>query len=321
MDKEKADFYRKYASRLNHLRDVNLAQKLSPEIQISTTDFLFSQIGNSGPTVLIQGDSWAEQFIQSHASYVALEMFSESHNMNFVVAGITSFSPTPMAVQYRLLKRDFNIAPKVVVGTIDQTDIGDELCRYRKQIDRDEDGEFVHPYGSDEMVPYSVGPYFKMIDILESNKPALIRLIKYKVEKLRNLPLAGCSAQQMMSGLKNGLSDQDRSYFLERVLNYISTVLGSSGDVERLVLVTHFHKGHLDGTYALSVGNLVAEAISESPYKDRIVHLNIEPDTYSKQELANIFLPDDVYSHLTPSSHRRYFVQPILKIVEQLLVK
>ena len=36
-----------------------------------------------------------------------------------------------MQVQYGILERDFNIKPNIVVAYFDQTDFGDELCRYK----------------------------------------------------------------------------------------------------------------------------------------------------------------------------------------------
>ena len=43
-----------------------------------------------------------------------------------------------MKLQFVILERDFNIKPDVVIAYIDQTDIGDELCRYKynKIIDK-----------------------------------------------------------------------------------------------------------------------------------------------------------------------------------------
>ena len=37
-----------------------------------------------------------------------------------------------MSVQIEVLERDFNILPNVLVSYIDQTDFGDEICRYSK---------------------------------------------------------------------------------------------------------------------------------------------------------------------------------------------
>ena len=37
-----------------------------------------------------------------------------------------------MSVQIDVLERDFNILPNILVSYIDQTDFGDEVCRYSK---------------------------------------------------------------------------------------------------------------------------------------------------------------------------------------------
>ena len=36
-----------------------------------------------------------------------------------------------MQLHYKILENDFNIKPNIVVAYIDQTDFGDELCRYK----------------------------------------------------------------------------------------------------------------------------------------------------------------------------------------------
>ncbi len=50
--------------------------------------------------------------------------------------GIASFSPTPMKIQLDLLNQDFDLKPDVIISFIDQTDIGDELCRYKSKLKR-----------------------------------------------------------------------------------------------------------------------------------------------------------------------------------------
>ena len=36
-----------------------------------------------------------------------------------------------MKLQYEILKSFFDINPNIVIAYIDQTDIGDEICRYK----------------------------------------------------------------------------------------------------------------------------------------------------------------------------------------------
>ena len=46
---------------------------------------------------------------------------------------ITSFAPSLMHKQYEILKQEFYIKPDLLIIYIDQTDIGDEFCRYKNK--------------------------------------------------------------------------------------------------------------------------------------------------------------------------------------------
>lgn len=184
MSRDAADFYRKYALQLNHLREPSLLLHLAPEIKSTVNDFLYTRIGDGRKTVLIQGDSWAEQFVTSLGSYVALEGYADANDITFIAAGVTSYSPSPMAVQYRILKEDFGIRPSAVIAIIDQTDVADETCRYRQQLGVNDNGKaIVRPYEPDDTQPFSVLPYLNQIDILDEDRSALIRLLKYKLHQ------------------------------------------------------------------------------------------------------------------------------------------
>ena len=57
-----------------------------------------------------------------------------------VNSGISSYSPSTMKVQYQILEKEYDIRPNYLISIIDQTDLGDELCRYKKNIIEDNDG-------------------------------------------------------------------------------------------------------------------------------------------------------------------------------------
>ena len=64
-------------------------------------------------------------------SFNLINNFTKKNNIGLINAGVGSFSPSLMQIQYGILEEDFNIKPNVVIAYIDQTDIGDELCRYK----------------------------------------------------------------------------------------------------------------------------------------------------------------------------------------------
>jgi len=315
---EQAIFYKKYAAELNHLRVFDFQQHMHPDAEKSTTDFLFSKIGDGKQTVVIQGDSWAEQMILGHPSFVALQIFSEKNNMQFIVAGTNSYAPSLMAAQYRLLKQDFSTQPDIVVGIIDQTDIGDELCRYRSQRSKNKAGEdIVLPYGGTSYVPYLLTPYFELIDILDGAESPLFKLIKYRLVKSKTRSPGGCNLE-VVSPLEGQLSAADRQYVESRIDAYINEVFRTPNQIKKLVLVTHFHRKHETGEYKVSVSELIKNSINASAFKDRIMQLDFKPEDYVREDQARIFKQGDPYSHLTDYMHRKVFTAKILNVVDAL---
>jgi len=320
MTKEEAAFYRKYAAQTNHLREPQFLMHLPPEIKGTMTDFLYTRIGNGRKTVLIQGDSWAEQFVTSLGSYVALEGYADANDVTFVAAGIASFAPSPMAVQYRILKKDFGINPGVVIAIIDQTDVADETCRYRKQLAQDSHGNaIVKPYDPDDAQPYSILPYLDQIDILDEDHSALVRLIKYKLKKLIPINPAGCSYEQVVAPMKGKLTEEEHAYFVGRLQNYIDTVFDQSDPGMRLLFVTHYHRGHLTGEYSNSVATLVRETIGQSEFSSRIALVDFAPGDYGSAGIDDVFQSGDPWSHLTAAAHRRTYTQKILAKLTTLM--
>ncbi len=315
---EEAKFYKKYASRMNHLRSFEFEKLMYPSATRQVTNLLFSQVGVGSREILIQGDSWAEQMIVDFPSFFALEIFSEQHDVRFTVGGTNSFSPSVMEAQLGVLRRDFGQAPRIIIGTIDQTDIGDELCRYRKQIAVSQEGHhIVKPYEGAILVPYDTSHYFKLLDILDSDGSALIRLLKYKLLKLRSSPIGGCN-QEILAPLTQGISEDDRDYVVSRINSYIEAVFEDS-HVENLILVTHFHEKHVSGVYNLNIASLVKDAVSNSPYRSKITHLDFTFELYSGETISKIFVPGDVYSHLNDHFHRKIYTREILKKVDAAL--
>ena len=84
--------------------------------------------------ILLQGDSWIEQLsdiVFNKTSVNLIKKFAKNNNFGIINGGTTSHSPSLMQLHNKILENDFNIKPNVVVAYIDQTDFGDELCRYK----------------------------------------------------------------------------------------------------------------------------------------------------------------------------------------------
>ena len=60
-----------------------------------------------------------------------VQQFKSQKKVGFINAGTGSYSPSLMNLQLDVLEEDFKIFPNIVITYIDQTDIGDENCRYK----------------------------------------------------------------------------------------------------------------------------------------------------------------------------------------------
>ena len=93
-----------------------------------------NEIENKKKIVLFQGDSWMEQLSNQKHNLVALDLvkkFGDKKKVGLINAGIASYSPSLMNIQLDVLQENFEISPDIVIAYIDQTDIGDENCRYK----------------------------------------------------------------------------------------------------------------------------------------------------------------------------------------------
>ena len=185
---ENLNFYKEYSKKVHHLRHEHLLRQFSDtNLLDKKKDLLFNKLNNStsDKIILFQGDSWFEQIngLQKVKDYLA----NTQKNIKIINAGISSFSPSLMNVQFTILENDFDIKPDIVVVYVDQTDIGDEFCRYRNLRVLDETGNLIKvPY---EDFPIHKGPFnlheiliFSEIELKNNSK--IIKTQKYLNYKL-----------------------------------------------------------------------------------------------------------------------------------------
>ena len=84
-----------------HSRNSNLACDHNENYK----NFLYSVIEvfeDSKKNILFQGDSWIEQINLEKQSLETVKNFSKENNLGIINGGTTSFSPTPMKLQYKI---------------------------------------------------------------------------------------------------------------------------------------------------------------------------------------------------------------------------
>ncbi|MCL0045172.1 hypothetical protein M1N16_02955 [Nitrospinaceae bacterium] len=319
------EFKIKYKDRLSHLRGPGFARyKDDPP-----SNLLFSVVRpfsrSNSQNILIQGDSWAQaaQFSQKF-----LKKVSKKNHAGIIHSGVSSYSPSPMTIQLDILRDDFAIHPSIIIGIIDQTDIGDELFRYTYQ-QQDKTGRLK------SLLPEGT-TLSKMTQFLErknnfnSSKFALVKFFNLGILHIksrylnRKVPKSKLGPE-ILSPLVNGVDIPTTEHFFLRLNRYINTVFADS-KMQYLILVTHPYRKHLvdnkvEKRFKGEVGTLVNQIVTESSYKDRIRHIDFlktEKNKFLSENLETVFKKDDPFSHLTEKMYSDYYYPYIFSKIKDL---
>ena len=341
------DFHKKYSSKIHHIRDQYALNKLFKKDSLN--DLLFTKINEVNEKekiVLIQGDSWIDQIIFSHnKKYPSLELIKENglrNKIEFINAGTSSFSPSLMNLQLDILEEDFKIFPNIVIAYIDQTDIGDEKCRYKKKK-KFKNGELI-AVGS-EFYSHTIWDYTEVYELIRISisyrskfiktfhllnfrlKHGFMRLITKAKVKLKNNfkknDIIKCRMPVIENYLINPTKDQI-DYFSNSVKKYIKK-LESKEHIKKIFLVTFPHKKHLvktkkNNTYKINVSDIVENVVMNSKnathinFSNSIEEIILNKDNYN---FENIWRDDNI--HLTTEAHADLFINTILKELNNYL--
>ena len=236
---DKLNFHRNYSNKLHHLRDSDGRW----EIKNKPENYLFSTVNaftNNSKNILLLGDSWVEQITSNKASYEIISSFVKKNNHGLINAGVTSYSPSLMQLQYEILEKDFNIKPDLVVAYIDQTDIGDELCRYKDKRVFNNNVLIAVNNENYSRATYDYTKIYNISEIALQNKQELKRtfkltnfFIKYAflrfVEKIKSIKKFGfseyeiskCRYGEIRKYLVNS-NNEEIKYFENRVKDFIN---------------------------------------------------------------------------------------------------
>ena len=336
---ESLNFHKKYSDILNHLRNSNLGW----DSEGNYKNLLYSVIKKydvSKKNVLFQGDSWIEQVNLENMPLEKIINFSSSENLGVINAGITSFSPTLMKLQYKILKEDFNIHPNIIVAYIDQTDIGDEICRYKNKRVFDKEKNLIGV--KQDKFSRSVYDYSRIYKLSEINlkyKNNFIKniyftnfFIKFKIKralvKINNIMIYGfknreeqrCYFGEIQKYLKKNLINSDKIYFQERFEDYLKILLADT-KIDRIFVVTFPHRNHLINSdneeyYKVNVSDLIDEKLKEIK-KDKIKHINFTKIINDNFDFNfEIYRDGDPASHLNEKPHSEIFIQKILAFIK-----
>ena len=337
---ENLNFHKNYSKKLHHLRTSGYWG-----FNGETESYLFTSINkfsSNTNNILFQGDSWIEQIVSKKKTYNLISNFAKKNNYGLIGAGITSHSPTLMQLQYEILEKNFNIKPNIVVAYIDQSDIGDELCRYKDKRKYDKNNTLIavrNEHYSSALFDYTA--VYNISEIMLLNNSKLKRafkltnfFIKYRflvaIKKLKFLKESGyknrnvyrCRFDQIQKYLFKS-NNNEIAYFEDRVKDYINLLMGKEY-VEKIILVTFPHYGHIFGfdisenkkrLYTINVSNIIEKVVKN---EEKVYHLNFTR-LISDGEIHFENFPfkiGDPGSHLNDEYHANLFMQKIINFLK-----
>ena len=316
-------FYESHYGDLHHLRgldDTKWKLNKNPENALYNA---IAPFNDSQDNILIQGDSWAAQF-ETKLSRKTLLNFATENQVGIINAGASSYAPSVMTIQLRKLRQKFNIHPNHIVAIIDQTDIGDELCRYaiRRQISNS--GQLIRvspePFESNET--YKLKLFFQKQTILRSDKFALQKLVESVSLKVRhNLSKEKrrCRWREISRPLLRGITKEEEQDFISAINRYVDEVFLSS-HVKSLHIVAHPHRNHFSNEpknrYVLYNGTLIRSALATSKHRAKVILLDFlkrDFGLFLLNPITEPFREGDSSSHLKDEIHGTELTPRILE--------
>ena len=319
-------YYKKYSKIINHIR-----YKDEYRFKDMNYQLLFNYFKNDSDdkVILFQGDSWMQQM--NYNKFTEDLLIKNLHKYTKIInSGTASYSPSLMHKQFDILEKEFKIYPNTVVAYIDQTDMGDELCRYKHLIKYDNSenlkniGTEKYPYYRDV---FNLHEKIVLSEIELKNESRLLKtqlyinyLIKKFIEKQKKKffftskdgsRLKKCE-WRLIENYKKEISDEDRTYLKNVFKNYFLYLIKKSY-IENIYVVTHPHKEQLvSKNESIDISNIVSETIINLP---KITHINFSEIIQKKniyKNLENIWNEDKI--HLDEKNYQIF----LKKIIDEI---
>ena len=251
-----------------------------------------------------------------------------------------------MKLQYQILEDDFGIKPSIVISYIDQTDIGDELCRYKDKLEFNKENKLIGvKRESYSRATYDYTKFYNISEILLSNNIKTLKafrltnfFIKYvplraykkfiSIKKYgwKNRDISKCRFPQIRKYLISS-NDDEIEYFSIRTREYLD-FLRNKKYIKKIILISFPHRDHifgytsLDGKknyYKVNVSNIVDKIVEKNEKK--ITHLNFTKLIKNKKIKIEekVFQKGDPGSHLNEYYHEKIFATNIINYLKKLV--
>jgi hypothetical protein len=269
---------------------------------------------NSKKLVWIFGDSWGEGIKNDEKKYGLIKNKLQKYDSPSIrVISTSSYGSLLHNLAYRDRLKTHKETPDIVILFFDQTDIGDDYCRYRPYVFRDTSDKLLGVARENNLGIRPGKHTLAQYKLFTENRSGINYLLinaahKFVLNKTRVPGFNQCNYHDLMAFQKgekfspNG-SDvkQYENYFIKSVNDFIKEIKSGKKDIN-ILLFSHDWAQHslpVNNPNFLPYNiNSLLRSIALDNDKTEHIHLNTEK-YYPKKSLKEIFLyPKDRFSHL-----------------------
>ena len=266
--------------------------------------------------IWILGDSWIARLNENH-----FENFEEKLNKDYSTLRIFSNSSWSPLLYTLVLKNRFNLyneKPDKVVIYLDQTDIGDDYCRYRPLVERDEKGILKRVH-INKFITYNNHDFVNdnLFRVNNSGIMYALRYLVYRIFYKIRIFVPGlniCEYEDLVAWhredqkSRNGSSLQEYENYFQKTVNDLIKELKRINPKVSILLITHEWAQHdLDPQNKNHFKRNISSIVKQVSMKHKNVKdISISTNEYKRfnSNSANIFdYPSDPYSHLKPDNY------------------
>ena len=355
---ENLNFHEKYSKKVHHIRQEKVLDWLWKKPKVE--DMMFTTINkleDKELIVLIQGDSFMEQLTNSsyykqdtnvelltngekpkNISVELVQKFKSKKKVGFVSGGTGSYSPSLMNLQLDVLEQDFKILPNVVIAYVDQSDIGDENCRYKNHRFF-ENGVLKSIQPESHLMwreTFNYSEIYEKSKIRLKNKSKILQtffltnfnfkygFVKSSTRLYRKYISTNKADKEKLTKCYWGTiekylikhHDTETEYFKDQVKEYLEK-MKKKEHIEKIFFVTFPHKKNFNKTYKLNVSDVIESVVKDEKI---VTHINFSKILLNDNNFnyENIYLNDGI--HLNRDNHANLFMKKILDELSKYLL-
>ena len=355
---ENLNFHEKYSKKVHHIRQEKVLDWLWKKPKVE--DMMFTTINkleDKELIVLIQGDSFMEQLTNSsyynqdtnielltngekpkNISVELVQKFKSKKKVGFVSGGTGSYSPSLMNLQLDVLEQDFKILPNIVIAYVDQSDIGDEYCRYKNHRSF-ENGVLKSIQPESHLMwreTFNYSEIYEKSKISLKNKSKILQtffltnfnfkygFLKSSIRLYRKYISTNKVDKEKLTKCYWGTiekylikhHDTETEYFKDQVKKYLEN-MKKKEHIEKIFFVTFPHKKNFNKTYKLNVSDVIESVVKDEKI---VTHINFSKILLNDNnfDYENIYLNDGI--HLNRDNHANLFMKKILDELSKYLL-